>query len=144
MSPIVDTPQKSDSTKVRLQLHLPEPVVMQYEDQARRDKVTCEKEMEDRLRRCVSHTATRGLYFNDAQRSELEKMTGGHFIDSPEQALSRIRNVVKVRVGNVTVELNQQVLDRAASRAAAFRMPVEKWLEKEIIEGMERATGLRP
>lgn len=142
--PIVDAPNKKDNqTQVRMVLLLPEKVIEQYEKQAK-GKCSLEKILEDRLRQCVEFTSSRPLYFNDAQRNELEEITGGHLIDSVGQVMARIRNTVSIKVGNVTVILNQQVLDRAKGRATAFRMKVEDWIKKEVEEGMERSVGMRP
>jgi len=140
---IVDSPSKKQ-TNVRVYLVLPDQTVEQYEKQAKAEKVTLEKILEDRLRRCVGHTAIKPLYFNDSERQRLEEITGGHLIDSVPQVLDRIRSTVSVKVGDITVTIPPQILDRAKARSQAFRLSVEDWLRKEISENLERSVGLRP
>lgn len=141
---IVDSRESRSNVTARISLTLPEDIYARYDAQGKAAKVSPEKAMADRLRRCVSYVASRPLYFDDAARNELEQITGGHQLDSAESALTRIRNTVSVKVGDVTIVIPRQVLDRAHSRAAAFRIPVEAWLEREILEGLERSTGMRP
>jgi hypothetical protein len=139
---IVDPPSKD--TKVRIQLHLPELVVARYESQAKLVKQSAEKIMSDRLRTCVDYTSGRGLYFTDDQRSQLERITGGHMINSADEALARTRTTVELKVGGVTVELNDRLLQRCSSRAKAERKSLAEYVTKEVVQGLERACGLRP
>ena len=100
--------------------------------------------MAERLRRCVDHSASRAVYFNDAERSELETLTGGHLINTATEALARIRATVTILAGEVEVIVPQDILARAASRAASYRISTEEWLRRELLVGLERATGMRP
>lgn len=150
-SVIVDAPaiapgesQPRKDSKVRLQFHVPEATVAQYELQARAAGISVEKCCSDRLRTCVNHTSGRGLYFNDAERSDLERITGGHLIDNAAIALQRVKTTITLKVGDITVELNERVLARCTSRAKAERKTLEEYVRKEVIQGLERATGLRP
>jgi hypothetical protein len=148
---IVDAPKQPETyghatkdSKVRVQLHLPESVVNKYETQAQSVKQPVEKVMSDRLRTCVTHTSGRGLYLNDDQRSSLERMTGGHLIMDADMALQKIHTTVSLKVGDITIELTERVLARCASRAKAERKSFEDFVKKEVIQGLERSTGLRP
>jgi hypothetical protein len=139
---IVDPPSKD--SKVRIQLHIPEATAILYEAQAKLVKQPVEKVMSDRLRTCVNHTSGRGLYFNDAQRSELERVTGGHLISDADTALQKIKVVVQLKVGDIEVALTGRVLERAMARAKSERRTLEDYVRKEVIQGLERSTGLRP
>lgn len=150
-SVIVDAPpvapgesQSRSDAKVRLQLHIPESIVARYEEQAKAAKVSLEKVCSDRLRTCVSHTSGRGLYFNDDERSALERITGGHLINDATVALDRIRTTVSLKVGDITIELSERLLARASSRAKAERKSLAEYVTKEVIQGLERSVGIRP
>lgn len=149
-SVIVDAPpiapgesSKRDS-KVRLQLHIPESVYDEYVSQAQSAKQGVEKVCSDRLRTCVNHTSGRGLYFTDAERASLERITGGHLIDNAAMALQRVQTTVSLKVGDVTIELTERLLVRASSRAKAERKTLAEYVTKEVIQGLERSVGIRP
>jgi len=135
--------ERKDS-KVRIQMHVPEATITQYELQARAAGISLEKVCSDRLRQCVTYTSGRGLYFNDVERAELEKICGGHFINNSAEAMARIRTVVTLKVGDVEIALTGQLLSRCTSRAKAERRLLEEYVKKEVIQGLERAVGLRP
>lgn len=145
---IVDSPSTTESkkrdSKVRLHLHLPEPIYDTYQAQAGAAASSIEKVCADRLRTCVAHTSGRGLYFDDAQRSDLERITGGHLIHDAETALQRVKTTVTLKVGDITVELTDRVLARASSRAKVSRLTLAEYVRKEVIQGLERSVGLRP
>lgn len=143
---IVDAPVQphAKESKVLVKLSIPEIVHAQYEDQARSVKQSVEKVLSDRLRACVTHTSGRGLYFTDDQRSHLERITGGHLITDADAALAKIRVTVELKVGSVTIELSERVLSRCVSRAKAERKSLDEYVTKEVIQGLERATGIRP
>ena len=132
------------NTRIRVTISIPEEMYQQYESQAKLAKITTEKVLSDRLRQCVDHTSGRGLYFTDAQRADIERITGGHLIMSAEQALDKIRTTVNLKVGDINVEITERVLSRCASRARAERKTFENYVKKEVIQGLERSTGLRP
>jgi len=131
-------------THVRLQLSIPSSVIEQYELQARAIGVSLEKVCADRLRTSVTHTSGRGLYFTDTERSELERITGGHSVGDATTALQRIKTTVSLKVGDITVELTGRILARCASRATSVRKTLEQFVRKEVTEGLERVCGLRP
>jgi hypothetical protein len=131
-------------THVRLQLSIPSSIVEQYELQARAIGVSLEKVCADRLRTSVMHTSGRGLYFTDTERSELERITGGHTITDATLAIERVKTTMTLRVGDLTVEIGGRVLARCASRAKSVRKSLEDYVRKEVVEGLEKAVGLRP
>ena len=150
---IVDPPKPQDTygqsqanrdTKVRLQLSIPESIISRYEEQARAAKVPLEKLLSDRLRTCIDHTSGRGLYFNDVERAALERMTGGHMILDAAAALVKIHTTINLKVADISIELNERVLARCASRAKSERKTFDEYIRREVIQGLERSTGLRP
>lgn len=143
---IVDAPSQpgAKETRVNVRISIPESTHVQYEAQAKLVKQSVEKVLSDRLRTCVSHTSGRGLYFTDEQRSHLERITGGHIIANAEMALQKIQVVVQLKVADVTIELSERVLARATARAKAERKTLAEYVTKEVIQGLERSTGLRP
>jgi len=148
---IVDPPKPPESygqaqreSRTRVILMLPDSLFQQYEAQAASVKVSVDKVMSDRLRTCVEHTSGRGLYFDSATRADLERITGGHLIPNAQIAIEKIRTVVNLKVGDITIELTERVLARCASRAKSERKTLEDYVKKEVILGLERVTGLRP
>jgi hypothetical protein len=147
---IVDAPLVSPgelwkrATKVRLTILLPEDVAEKYDEQAKHSGHTTEKICADRLRTCVTYTSGRGLYFDDRERSELEHITGGHYISDAAAALARIKTTVTLKVGDISIELTDRVLARCSSRAKSERKTLEEYVKKEVIQGLERSVGLRP
>lgn len=143
---IVDAPVQphEKESKVLVKLSIPEKTYELYAAQAASAKQSVEKVLSDRLRGCVTHTSGRGLYFTDEQRSALERITGGHLISDADSALTHIKTTVEVEVGGIKVELTDRVLQRCASRAKSERKSLEQYVTKEVIQGLERACGLRP
>src|SRR4029077_6816401 len=143
---IVDAPAQphEKTARVLVKLSIPEDVYSQYDAQSKLVRQPVEKILSDRLRTCVSHTSGRGLYFNDEQRAHLERITGGHIIQNADVAISKIQVVVQLKVADVTIELTERVLARATARAKSCRKSLAEYVTKEVIEGLERATGLRP
>jgi len=148
---IVDPPKPPDAygqsqreSRTRVILMLPDSLFHQYEDQAKSINVSVEKVLSDRLRTCVEHTSGRGLYFDSATRADLERITGGHLIPNAQIAIEKIKTVVNLKVGDITIELTERVLARCASRAKSERKTLEDYVKKEVILGLERVTGLRP
>ena len=150
---IVDPPKPPESyghpegqriSNTRVVISIPDPLFHQYEEQAKSVKLPVEKILSDRLRTCVEHTSGRGLYFDSATRADLERITGGHLIPNAQIAIEKIRTVVNLKVGDITIELTERVLARCASRAKSERKSLEEYVKKEVILGLERVTGLRP
>jgi hypothetical protein len=139
--PIIDA---LTGSKVKRMITLPENIDDRILELAAAEKVSPEQFIVEKIRRHLEHNGTRGLWFNDAQRSELERMTGGHLINSSEDALAKVRTTCMVIVDDVAVVIPTNMKQRIASRAKACRKNVADWITKEVYEGLERACGLRP
>ena len=131
------------TTKVCCRVELNEDVLLQYEIQAAGRSISIEALLAERLTKCIDHNASRGMYFNDADRSDLETLFGGRTLATAPQAIAAGKAMATVTVGGVNVELDQTLVKRAASRAQSERTTIEKWLAREIIIGLERTTGIR-
>lgn len=140
-----EKPWQGDDAKLRVTLVMPEALYTVYESQAKvRNLPYPETAILDRLKTCAKHGASRPLYFDDRQREELEKLLGGRLLNSPEQALERIRELCAIEItGGVKFELDAKTLARCASRAQSERTTTEKWIEREAVKGIEIAVGLR-
>lgn len=131
-----------EAVKTLVKIEMSEELFRKYEEQAGGGLLPVEQIMETRLRHCVDHTSVRGLCFNDQSRRNLEQITG-HLLKSPEDAVASLKQMTTLKVGGVSIKLSQDILRRAESRAASFRMPLEEWLQREITIGLETAVGLR-
>ena len=145
---IVDAPVDANahkSARVRLYIELPRDTFDAYSDQASlTDHKSIEKVLSDRLRSTVDYTSGRALYFNDAQRADLERITGGHMFKSPEEAINRLQTMVAIKINDVTIEVSGNLLMRASSRAKSMRQTLEQYLKREVLSGLRKATGLDP
>lgn len=143
--PATQAPEKSRSlfgSKMILKIELPEALYIQYEEEGARNVRSAEEEITKRLNGCKEHTANRALYFNDKERKELENLLGRH-AGTPEVLLARLRNAVKLKVGDVEITLDSHLLDRLSTRV--FRgQTMEDNIEKWVIEALEKHAGMRP
>lgn len=141
MAGIVSPPEPIVKAKVRLEL--PSDLYDKYVAHAKTSEREPEEEMVERLKRCVDHTAARGIYLDDTHRKELESATG-RLITTPEQAVQRLKELSAIMVGDVIVDIPQRLQSRLLSRAKACRKEYEEFIKKEIGEALERVAGLRP
>ncbi len=125
-----------------LSLTLPVDVIELYEQDAKERGKTLNEVVTERLFSCRQHNSNRGVYFNDAERSELEKLTGGRIVYEAKDALKRIRNQQSIRLGNTQVTLAPTLLTRLKSRCSRA-MDFKTYLRKQAIEGLERAANMR-
>lgn len=131
------------STKVLIKLELPEKLYEEYERMGGISGRSAEEEIAERLKRCQKHTASRPLYFNDEERGELERLTGGHLAQSPEVVLGRLRTAMSIVVEDVTIVINANLLQRLSTRV--FRgQTMEGVITKVVKEALERHCGMRP
>lgn len=131
------------STKMKVKIELPEALYLQYEEEGARNVRSAEEEIVKRLNGCKEHNANRGLYFNDKERKELETLTGRHIAGKPEVLLARLRNAMKLKVGDVEIILDSHILNRLITRV--FRgQTLEGSIEKWVVEALEKHAGMRP
>ena len=124
----------------RLRVYLSSDVVGRYLEQAEKAGVDVEQLLSDRLAACVTHTAAKPIYFNDAERQELEKMLGKNIVTTKD-LLAQIRNAISVRIGTQKITLKPGLLSRLKTRCLGMRW--EEFLEKIITEDLERYAGMR-
>ncbi len=133
---------RSPENRVSLRLEVPQSLFTLYEEQGAKFNREAEDEMVERLRRCVTYTATKPLYLDDDQRRKLEDALE-HNIGSAEQAVAQITTALSIQVGDVGVEIPAQVARRLASRV--FRGETyEEVIKREVIKALEVFCGMRP
>lgn len=126
----------------RVSLTVSEYVYNEYAKQAEARGETPEVVMQNRLSRCANHTANSPLYFNDAQKKELEQATGW-MADTPEKVIARLREVSSVEVCGIVIDIPARLRTRLESRV--FRgQTFESMVTKEVIQALERHVGIRP
>jgi len=141
---IVDAPNGTNK-HVRVYVELPAATFNEYQQQADSVGHSVEKILSDRLRTSVTFTSGRGLYFTDALRAELERITGGHIFNSPEDALQRMKNLVSLKISDdISIEITGTLLTRAASRAKSERKTLDQYLRHYCILGLRKFVGLEP
>jgi hypothetical protein len=126
--------------RVRVRVFISPAVLDQYQQQADRVGLDVETLLGDRLGACVEHTAGKPLYFNDAERQEIDKMFGKN-VYGTRDLLNQVRNCLAVKVGNIKITLQAPLLSRLKSRCLGAKW--EAFLERLIIEDLERYCGLR-
>ena len=129
-------------TTVRITLSIPGDLYAKYEQQAEKSGRSVDAEIVNRLSRCHTHTSITPLYFNDDQRARLSKALG-RTISDPETILSRLHNLIDLNVGKVKVTVPERVALRLKTRTPRGKTS-DQYVEKVVVEALERETGLRP
>ena len=136
------------STKImeRVELTLPDSLLDEYREQAEAANVPVEELLAQRLDSCKTHSATKGIYFNDKQRQRLQSLTGGTVLSDAEDALSRIESAqsfwVALPNGDATqVDLHPNLLSRLKTRC--FGSTLGDLIKTETVHGLERFVGMR-
>lgn len=125
-----------------LSLTLPVELLELYEEEARTKGKTLDEVVRERLYSCRKHNDNRGVYFNDSERNELERLTGGRIIREARDALTRITNQQSIRLDNTQVTMSPTLLTRLKSRCSKA-MDFKEFLRKQAIEGLERVAMMR-
>lgn len=111
----------STPTLVRIQLDLPEDLIDAYERQATSSK-SAEALIAERLRACSGHAAQRGIYLDDAQRAEVERLLGGRMFPDADSLVHALRTAYSVKVGGAEIVLPEQMYLFIQSRAQENNM----------------------
>lgn len=104
---------------------------------------TPEEEIIQRLHKCVNHTSITPLYFNDEEKSELQRALG-HPISSAAWVVRKLKELLTLKVDKIDIPIDPKVQARIRSRASSYREPYEKTLKREVTQALERYAGLRP
>lgn len=127
--------------QVRIALNLPEKLHDHYAERATKFGRTVEDEILQRLSKVKDWTSTQPIYFTDADRAQLTAILG-HMVTSPADLLNQIKNIIHLKVGTVTVPLDERLMVRLGTRVMRGQT-METLLIKEVTEALERFTGLR-
>ena len=111
-----------------------------YQSQADRLNIPIEQILRDRLRMAVTFVDSKPLYFDDADRQDLEALLGKNLANARD-ALQTIRRYLTVKVEGVSIKLKPTLLARLKSRC--FVADFGKWLTNIIVEELERYCGMR-
>lgn len=133
-------PAASTGTHVQLRIVVPEEILDQYQKQADVLGIDVELVAGARLAQCVRHTAQKPLYFDDDERRELERILGKNATTTRDMIV-QIRNSIAVKINNLKIALRPALLSRLKSRCLGMQW--ESFLEKVIVEDLERYVGMR-
>ena len=120
---------------VRIQVALPEEIVEAYEKLATSDR-TAEQIIAARLKACVGHTASRGIYFNDAERNELEMLLGEGIFNNAEEVLNALRLRYNVVIGGESIHIDPTVYSFLKDRAAELAVPMRDLIVEACKNGL--------
>ena len=127
--------------QVRLTIALPEALHDAYAERAAKYGRTVEDEVMLRLVKCRDYVSTQPIYITDADRAALTNALG-HLITNPQELLNHLKNIVKLRVGEVVVPLDERLIVRLGTRVMRGQT-MATMLVKEVTEALERFTGMR-
>lgn len=127
-------------TQTLLRVVLPNAVYQHYLAEAAAAGKDIETVLAARLEACQDYSAEKPIYFDDADRQELERCLGRNVLHTAD-ALIQIRNALSVRVNKVIISLNPNLLGKLKSRC--IRADWEKWLSARIVHALEVYVGLR-
>lgn len=128
------------ATEVQLRVTLPHEVATSYEKQAAAADTPVEQLASERLLRAVKWNGSKPIHISDAQRLVLERILGVN-ISSPQKLVAEVQALAEIEVGEVRIELPVNLLSRIKTRT--FGASFEDVLRREILQGLERFTGMR-
>lgn len=129
-------------TLCRLSLSIPEELYELYEQEATDQEKTIDEVVINRLYICRGHDSDRPIYFNDAERSELESLTGGRILPDAKTALRRLTNQSSLLLDNAKVKFGPTLLNRLKSRCGR-NQSFTQFVKEKAIEGLERYAMMR-
>lgn len=138
--PTITTTPKPE-VQVRISLNLPEKLHDLYAERATKFGRTVEEEVMLRLVKAKDWTSTQPIYFTDSDRAALTNALG-HLITTPQELLAQLKNIIKLKVGEVVVPLDERLMVRLGTRVMRGQT-MESMLVREVTEALERFTGLR-
>lgn len=141
-SPTSAIGERKPDSRTRITLTLPTSLTDIYEEQAIASGRLLEDEIAERLKRCMNHRAGRPLYFNDDQRSRIERITG-HLVGDPETVLNQIEHAVSLKVDGIEIELPAQLQQRIRTRVWRGET-YEGVVKREVLKRLQQFTGMLP
>lgn len=123
----------------RFPLRLTGAVAEEYAAIAAEQQSDIEEVMEQRLTKCRTHDAAKPLYFDDAQRQELEQLLARNF-SSADEVLEKVRSLTRSSAGGVDIQFTPQQIERLSSRAIG--VPYPEYVEKLVQRAVNAEIGL--
>ena len=124
-------------TTVRFTLELPASLVDHYEARAHAVNKPIEEVLALRLQRCSAHDAQRPLYFNDAEREQLEQILGEGYLDSPTDVLRQLRNRYTVSIGGAHIQLEEGIYQVLKERSQETHEPMRDIVTRACDNGLQ-------
>jgi hypothetical protein len=127
-------------TTTQIRVAIPDEILDQYQAQAQTLGIDVETLLARRLAQAVEYTASKPLYFSDADRQELEQTLGKNVLHTRD-AISQIKIAMTVRIHNLKVQLKPAVLTRLKTRCLG--MGWEEFVEQRVVQALEQYVGMR-
>ena len=128
------------SVSLQARLTLSEKTLAHYQKEANDYGVPLEELLSHRLTACVTHNSGRPLYFDDAQRQQIEKMIGRN-VSQPSAVIQMIEKLLSFRINGMSITLKPEVLSRLRTRHNYGEFT--QWLSHQIQILLEQYAGLR-
>lgn len=127
----------------RVVIELPQAVLNQYERQGFEQGLCIEDLLSRRLTSTLDQTSSRGLYFNDAQREELEQALGGGTFKGAEAVLKALTLRYTVRVQDAKpFKLEEGLYTTLKERSNETKEPLADIIARAVRNGlMDEAWG---
>jgi hypothetical protein len=110
---------------------IPEDVYRQYGD---------EESITDRVVSLAAHNHDKPICVSDKQRQTLDRLFNCN-LNTPDDLLTRVRQMCSVRVAGVDVPLDLRLLTRLKTRC--FSVDFNSWLATLVKQELERYAGMR-
>jgi len=122
---------------VRFVIELPDDLLAAYESQASEQGLTPNELIARRLAQCVSHNDARSLYFNDADREDLEQTLGGGMFSNAKAVLRALTTRYTVRVsGSSPIKLEEGLYTTLKTRSKETGEPLADMIQRAVSNGL--------
>jgi hypothetical protein len=126
--------------KLRPTITISDEAYQAYEKFAARKRISMDQALSGRLDAFADCEAVKGLFFNDAERQELERIAGRNF-SSAREVIEAVCRALTVKVGGVEVAIPAEMAARLKSRCQERNF--EKWLADLISEKLSEYVNFR-
>jgi hypothetical protein len=116
-------------------------ILAEYEKQAQATGIPVEQFIEKRLARCKRHSAERPLYFNDAQRRELEETLGGELFVDAGGVNAVLNRRYRFSIEGLRISLDADLQQAVNIRAQEMNMDVKDFLKEATMAGVRQKVG---
>lgn len=125
-----------------IKLAIPADLYEEYKQLAEAQQLTVAELMVDRLRRCRTHSSIRSLYFPTSQLTQLESLLQKRPIESPDHALTLVKNLLAVPVEGFQPVPISAAQAKRLSMGAYGGMTVQDHLNRIVQGAISKAVGV--